>query len=212
MMIASDTQKITRMLDNSALIRDLLDFSDPDSFYFLQILKRRKDNPTMERDCITIGDYYIQSLDGFDRTIQNVRSICEKENARAYIRLNRRDSKKLAFQVLKRIADYISSGNYKAVKNAYASCSGEFSSDEDKKWIVDIDWKDWENRAEVDVILLPFLEELQEETGRESFAKAIPTRNGVHLITRPFNFSKFREKYPNVDVHKDNPTILFSPR
>jgi hypothetical protein len=211
MIIASGKKESTKMLDNSALIRDLLDFSDPDSFYFIQILKRRKDNPTLDRDCIQLGDYYIQSMESFDRTIPNVLSICEKENARAYIRLNRRDSKKLAFQVLKRVADYISSGNYKAVKSAYASCAGEFFSDDDKKWIVDVDWKDWSDRAEVDAKLLPLLEELQEETGREAFTKAIPTKNGVHIITRPFDVSEFREKYPNVDVHKDNPTILFSP-
>jgi hypothetical protein len=211
MIITSDVKRSTKMLDNSVLIRELLDFSNPDSFYFLQILKRRKDNPDLDRDCIVLGDYYIHSLENFDRLVKDLLPFCEKENARAYIRLNRRDTKKLAFQVLKRVADYISSGNYKAVKSAYASCAGEFFSDEDKKWIVDVDWKDWSDRAEVDVKLLPLLEELQEETGREAFTKAIPTKNGVHIITRPFDVSEFREKYPNVDVHKDNPTILFSP-
>jgi len=38
----------------------------------------------------------------------------------------------------------------------------------------------------------------------------VPTKSGVHIITRPFNLKKFKEKYPNVDVHKDNPTILYS--
>ena len=40
---------------------------------------------------------------------------------------------------------------------------------------------------------------------------SIPTKNGLHLICRPFNSAKFCHKYPEVDVHKDNPTILFVP-
>lgn len=39
----------------------------------------------------------------------------------------------------------------------------------------------------------------------------IQTKNGYHIITKPFNLKQFREKYPNVDVHKNNPTILYIP-
>lgn len=28
---------------------------------------------------------------------------------------------------------------------------------------------------------------------------------------KSFNLQKFKEKYPDVDVHKNNPTILFIP-
>lgn len=37
----------------------------------------------------------------------------------------------------------------------------------------------------------------------------IPTLNGVHLITKPFNLQKFKELYPLIDVHKNNPTLLY---
>ena len=30
----------------------------------------------------------------------------------------------------------------------------------------------------------------------------IPTKNGYHIITKPFNLKQFREKYPDIDVHK----------
>lgn len=39
----------------------------------------------------------------------------------------------------------------------------------------------------------------------------IPTMNGCHLITKPFNLQKFKEKFPEIDVHKNNPTILYIP-
>jgi hypothetical protein len=31
------------------------------------------------------------------------------------------------------------------------------------------------------------------------------------LITRPFDTQAFNTKYSDIDIHKDNPTILFMP-
>ena len=211
MIVLAPKQKKAKMIDNSLLVSEFLDFSEEGTFYFLQILKRRKDNPDLDKDCVHVADFYITSLKQFEKVSQLCKGICEKENARAYLRLNRRDNKKLAFQVLKRIADNIASGNFEAVKGAYAACTGEFCHDSTRKWIVDIDWKDWENRAEVGVLLVPFIEGLQEEAGNDPISKILPTRNGIHIITHPFNVEKFKEKYPFVEVHKDNPTILFCP-
>lgn len=39
----------------------------------------------------------------------------------------------------------------------------------------------------------------------------IPTVNGIHLITKPFNTQEFRTKFPDVDVHKNNGTLLYYP-
>jgi hypothetical protein len=38
---------------------------------------------------------------------------------------------------------------------------------------------------------------------------AIPTKSGYHLITTPFNLQQFKEKYPDIDVHKNNSTLLY---
>ena len=39
----------------------------------------------------------------------------------------------------------------------------------------------------------------------------IPTKNGFHVITSPFELNTFKEKYPSIEVHKDNPTIIYVP-
>ncbi len=49
--------------------------------------------------------------------------------------------------------------------------------------------------------------------GREIFS-FIPTPNGTHIISPPFDLSKFkdfvdRHKLPMPDIHKNNPTILY---
>jgi hypothetical protein len=198
-------------VNNFDQIRSMLEFPEKTSFYFLQVLKRRKDNPDLGKDMKHIADYYIYSLDQFDELKPRIIAQCDVENARAYFRINRRDAKKVAMQVLKRTVDYIMSEDYRAVKNAFASCAGEFHSDPDKKWIVDVDWKDIPEGLDHDEYLNTLMSKVQElvrETGRDDTLYTIPTKNGIHVICRPFNLAKFRENY-STDTHKDNPTILY---
>lgn len=199
------------MKNNFDLIRKIMDFDSSDTYYFLQILKRRKDNPDLGKDMKVIGDYFIYSMDQFNRMEGEIIQTCITHNARAYFRINKRSSKKTAMQMLKRVTEHIISENYKAIKNAFSSVSGEFHGDEDKKWIVDIDDVnvDTFNHSEDQIEIRELLVDLQTETGRVPMLNFIPTKSGVHIITRPFNLKKFKEKYPNVDVHKDNPTILY---
>jgi hypothetical protein len=49
------------MVNNFQKIREMLTFPSETNFYFLQILKRRKDNPDLGKDMIHIADYYIFS-------------------------------------------------------------------------------------------------------------------------------------------------------
>ena len=200
------------MINNFDTIRYLLDFTNLDTYYFIQILKRRKDNPDMENDMVVIDDIFIYNLPQFDKMKDNIIKTCDAHNARAYFRVNKRSLKKTAFQMLKRVTDLIISENYKAVKNAYSSVSGEFHGDDDKKWIVDIDYKDFEGTYALLNTIHTDIRMLQEETGREAMMGIIPTKNGYHLITRPFNLKAFMDRgYPKIDVHKDNPTILYCP-
>jgi len=203
------------MVNNFEIIRSLLEFSDSDTYYFIQILKRRKDNPNLAKDMIVIDDIFIYSLPHFDNIKDYIIQTCETNNARAYFRLNKRSAKKTAFQMLKRITDLIISEDYKAVRGAFSSVSGEFHGDADKKWIVDIDHKDFEERKAFLGVLHHRIKELQSETGREPLMEIIPTKNGYHLITRPFNIqmiSQFlKDNNAKIDIHKDNPTILYCP-
>jgi len=39
----------------------------------------------------------------------------------------------------------------------------------------------------------------------------VPTVSGVHLLVSAFNVKLFSERVPGVEVHRDNPTILYAP-
>lgn len=204
------------MVNNAEKIRELLSFTDKDDFYFLQILKRRKDNPLLEKDMVVIVNMYIDSLESFDKRLPHIIDLCEVENARAYFRVNKRNYTKLGPHMVKRVVDIVFSENCKALRSTFDSVAGEYHSDPDKKWIVDVDWVDTITPKNLkgkylyekvvhDVMALQF------ETKKEPLMIKLPTKNGEHLITRPFNLQKFKEKYPTIDVHRDNPTILYCP-
>lgn len=197
------------MTDNFDLIRSLLSFPSEDTFYFLQIIARRKDNPTMEKGEKLIRNYYIYSLEDFDKLKPHIIEHCEKNNARAYFRLNKRSAKLCAMQSLKRITDLIIQEQYRDVNDIYPSIAGEYHADEDKKWLIDID----EN---TDLMALKFKNwrfknnPKSDTEDKIDIVAEIPTVSGLHLIVRPFRLDAFMKDFGGKDmIHKDNPTILY---
>jgi hypothetical protein len=188
------------MVDNFDLINSLISFENENQFYFLQILKRRKDNPEMTKDVSVIDNFYIYNKEDLNKLKDRIITLCERNNARACIRLNVRDTEKIAMFTLKEVTDCIINKNFKNVKSAYTSCCGKYPSDINKKWIIDIDTKDSDFVEEV----INFLYSIDKMI---IYAK-IPTKNGFHIITSPFNPNLFKYK---IDIHKDNMTILYCP-
>lgn len=207
------------MVNNAIKIKMMLSFEDKDDFYFVQVLKRRKDNPDLSRDMVVISNYYIESLEHYDKIVPQIIKICDVENARAYFRLNKRNYKHLSYHMLKRVVEVISSGAYKSLKGSFDSVTGEYHNDKNKTWVVDVDYKDFDpnislttstNEGILDQ-LCPLLEKLQREAKRDPLLEILPTKNGLHIITRPFNLQEFRKSYPKMDIHKDNPCLLYCP-
>jgi hypothetical protein len=201
-------------IDNFSKIKDLLEFENPNSFYFIQILKRRKENPEMRTGVRVINNYYVYSLEDLDKLREKIVEDCQKHNARAYINLNRLDLQKVALHTLKQITDYILQKDYKSVKNAYATVCGNHHSQDDKRWVIDID----EDVLEHKDLIREVITELHTEIKGNNYKilAEIPTKSGVHLITNPFNLAKFRDDKrvrlilpAENTVHKNSPTLLY---
>lgn len=195
------------MINNFAQIRDLLHFENQYSFYFLEIIKRRKENPDMLNHAKLIRDYYIYSLEEFDKFEPNIKEHCDLHNARAYFRLNVRNAEKIAFQYNKRLAELLITRDFKNIPKAYAAVAGEFDDDKNKTWIVDLDGDETLKIGQV----MYFIDQLEPKTSGSKHVTTIGTKNGIHLITKPFRLDQFKAMFPTIDVHKDNPTILYQP-
>lgn len=191
-------------------IKDLLTFESEDDFYFLQILQRKKDgNPFMNKNSRIIKNYYIDNLQYLEDHYDEIRKLCCAFNARATIRLNKRSYKKVALKTLEKISTAIVNGNFKSIKNAYQSACGTEHSDPNKTWIVDIDDVSKDDIASFSEFI-KFIEECKPRD-KKKVITTLSTRSGVHIITKPFDLKAFKNHYPQIDVHKDNPINLYIP-
>lgn len=199
------------MIDNFDHIIRILETKTitEDNFFFLQLLKRKKENPEMTSNNVTVDVFYINNAEGLLKLKDRIVKRCVDENARAYINLNMRSKRKVALTTMKLIAECIANDNYN-VANIYTSAAGSSHNDPDRTWVVDIDMDETITEAYVYDLTMK-IAELIEETGKQPRIDRIRTKNGFHLITQPFNVMEFKKTYPLIDVHKNNPTILYIP-
>ena len=198
------------MIDNFDLIKDLLDFRSNDDFYFVQILKRKKDNGNEKvngrnNNSRIVKTYYIESKDHLEFVKPEIIELCKIFNARAGINLNRRSFEKLAYQQLKKTTDMIINREFHKIHRAYNTVCGQHSYESDKRWILDVDNKDEDMRE-----ITNFIADYCKPEGPK-FISMIPSMSGYHLIVKPFDPREFFHRYKDVEIHKNNPTNLYIP-
>ena len=194
------------MCNNLEIIISLLKFYSEDDFYFLQILRRKKEHPDLRSNSEVIKTYTITSKEHLIKKMPEIILLCDFYNARACINLNLRSFEKIAYQTLKKACDQVFNKDFKSLKNAFNSAAGTYSSDPNKKWILDIDLKDELGLQKINEIQSYF-----EEENINAIITVIKTKNGYHLITSPFRLDVFKQRFQDIDVHKDNPTVLYIP-
>ena len=196
------------MIDNLELIKLLLNFSEPGDFYMLYVFKRKKDQPEGERDnhqsVRTIKTYCVDSIEYLDKRYDEIKQLCEMFKARAYIHVQKQNHKDVSLNMLATLAERIRDGASNQ-KGLFDSVVGQIKTQE-KRWIVDIDVPDYHMVYE----LTRFIETLKPEGPK--IEAVIPTKNGYHLITGKFDVKTFKEKYPDIDIQKKNPTLLYLPK
>lgn len=203
------------VVDNWNLIREKLDFSDKDKFYFIELMQRKKDDSSFPANNRMVKYYFVYSLEYYDAIESEVKRLSDCTGARVYILLNRRSYKKCMLNMLADAAKMAIDDNYLHFPNLIPSVVGKYADESDKKWIVDIDYDDWDetkynaiNKGGIKFLEL-FIDSLEPHTVESKIKFRVPTLHGIHLITSPFNYQKFSQEYPNIDIHKDNPTLLY---
>jgi hypothetical protein len=210
------------MIDNIELVKPLLNFDKEGDFYMLYVFKRKKDQPEGERDnhqsVRTIKTYCINSISYLDMRYEEIKQLCEVFKARAYIHVVKQNHMDVSLNMISEIVTRIQSGQINQ-KNVFDSVVGQIKTQE-KRWIVDVDDKEVSPLmiAHIEYECTPITEikfdnagaPIGYETGPKIEA-IIPTKNGHHLITKRFNTQTFKEKYPEIDIQKKNPTLLYYP-
>ena len=199
------------VVDNFDLISSALEWNNKDEFYFLQIIQRKKDGNDTGRGnngARTIKTYYIFNQDDFSRRKNKIIELCEANNARAYIHLNRRNARDCCIVAAQEYLKLIKEDNcFQGIRIWDHACGIERDHNYLKLWLLDVDSKDPDYIWRV-------LKVLFECRGEPKVKLHVPTLHGYHLITTGFDCGQFQqllkiEKLNPVDIHKDNPTLLY---
>ena len=184
------------IVDNFKVFKKIINTFNEDEFYFVQILIRGKDGHTEpgvngSNKNRLIKFYTIKSAEHLEKVEDEIKSICNAVNGRAYIHPTKRSFNSVAKECLKVTTEMFLSENNMGLKRAYSTACGKSYISTDKKFVVDLDDENASQEKVNEVI------------------DYINTVHGVHLITTPFNTAKFCQQFPDIDVHKNNPTLLY---
>ena len=202
------------MINNIDLIKPLLNYEKPGEFYMLYVFKRKKDQPESERDnhqsVRTIKTYCIESIDHLDRRWDEIVQMCEMFKARAYIHIQKQNHFDVSLNMMVALAQRIQDGNHNQ-KGLFDSVVGQIKTVE-KRWIVDIDTQS----IHIKNMITNIIEGVKPTDNGSKIEAVIPTKNGIHLITKRFDVRDFGtqmkdrgEEVP--DIQKKNPTLLYYP-
>ena len=218
-----------KMIDNIELIKPLLNFEKPGDFYMLYVFKRKKDQPEGERDnhqsVRTIKTYCVDSIQYLNKRYDEIKMLCEMFKARTYIHVQKQNHYDVSLNMMVELAERIKNGVIKQ-QGLFDSVVGQIKTME-KRWIVDIDNKDETHLMEVmDYInnhCRPFITKSEIHTHKSDgtieithdyvpkVINVIPTKNGYHVISERFDVQVFAKKYPEIEIQKKNPTLLYYP-
>lgn len=201
-------------IDNFEKLNKILTFESDDDFYMLQVMKRRKENPDMDKNSIAIKTVYLHRNNQLMDLKDDLVDLAKKNNARVYLNPNRKSFKKCTLACLKEFADRISKEDYHKPYKVFDSVAGACGS-KNSVWIIDVDWDeidgiDINNEFERNLYvnkMCEFINTLQPKVENKVLL-INKTKNGVHILTTPFNLYDFMQKY-DIQVHKNNPTLVW---
>lgn len=195
------------MINNINKIKPLLNFDKEGDFYMLYVFKRKKDQPEGEKDnhqsVRTIKTYCIDSIEYLDKRYQEIVDLCEVFKARAYIHIQKQNHHDVALEMNRILAESLINKQYKQ-QHIFDSVVGQMKTYE-KRWIVDIDTHDLHFIGKVSNLI----NELRPEGNK--LEALLTTANGAHLITKRFDVLEFKKHFPDIDIQKKNPTLLYYP-
>ena len=200
------------IVDNFEVFKKIINPLNDDEFYFVQILIRGKDGHTEQgingnNKNRLIKFYTIKSADHLAQVEEEIKAICNAINGRAYIHPTKRSFNAVAKECLRITTEMFLSENTVGLKGAYSTACGKSYITADKKFVVDLDGENASQKKAAEIF--NYINEECEPLNKNKVCYHIYTAHGIHLITTPFNTEKFLQYFSDIDVHKNNPTLLY---
>ena len=184
-------------VNNFQYIEKFLQPTNENDFWFAQIIKRKKDNPDMNRSERIIKSYNIKDYKHLIHFKEEIQLLCNYHNARFYLNLNVRDLKLCHIRLIQALMNNIAQDTYSSIYSKVDSIFGSTTSPgRTKYWIADIN--------EDDIALVNDLKDaIDDDNGKKSLV--LKTLNGYHIICEPFN----REEIVFKEIKINSPTLIY---
>lgn len=182
--------------------------SDQGDFFFVQVMQRNKEKNNVSSSGYVIKDYHFFNKETFLSKKEEITTLCKAFNARAYFWINPRNCKEVQYEIIREALEAIELGTHKLFKCVSRALGRKRCNKYKSKWILDFDTKDWS-------LINKYLDLVRKcRPNVNKILYYVPTVNGIHVITLGFDLERFKQelaiaKLDNIDIHKDNPTILY---
>lgn len=186
------------MVDNFEKIYGFLNFDSivDDEYYAVYVVIRGKDQEPPSTIFDIVKTYCITSKEQLKDKEEEIKKLCEFFNARAYLDATKRKRRNFLLKAIECIAESIARNTNESFErifeNACKHCHIPFG---ETRWIVDIDTKDENEITKIKECL-----QKCKFDDSELITLEIPTKNGFHLVTKPFHKRNFIEMYGTKNV------------
>lgn len=200
------------MTNNFEILRQFIanrcnDFdNDEDKYYVIELIKRNKDHVSMRGNNTHFKNYYINKLSDIDKYKEEIITLCDTLGMRAYMSINYKSYERVMCNTMAEYARRVASHEFAKPYTIYKSCSRKYFNTHDKLWFIDVDEEDADEKN-----MSVFQLATQYKRIISDFCKPyntqfdlIPTRTGLHLITKPFDVSAFNVALKSIGMPEHN--------
>lgn len=207
------------MTDNFNRFREFMQLPEQeggDAYYVIELVRRGKDCPDLPAANYHFKNYYIDTLAKYDKVQDEIRLLCRTLRLRAYASVCRKSFRRVTMNTLTEMARRAALDDFKRPDRIFSSCCGEYVDKDDRHWVVDVDDFVGYNTQEYCETIRNFINDCQPFEDRNKIELILPTKNGMHLITRPFDVKTFNicmgvftDMIPRPEIKKNHLTLLF---
>lgn len=196
-------------IDNFNIVTSWFDnLSDQGDFFFVQVMQRNKERNNVGSGGYVIKDYHFFDKETFLAKKEEITTLCKAFDARAYFWVNPRNCKEVQYEIIREALEAIELGTHKLFKCVSRALGRKRCNKYKSKWILDFDTKDWN-------LINKYLDLVRKcRPNVNKILYYVPTVNGIHVIILGFDLGQFKQelaiaKLDNIDIHRDNPTVLY---
>ena len=183
-----------------------------DKYYVIELVRRGKDCPDLPAANYHFKNYYIDTLDKYDKVQDEIKLLCKTLRLRAYVSVNRKSYSRVAMSTVAEMARRASLNDFRKPYAIFESCSGKFVDKDDKHWVIDIDGVPPQIHDFVVDAYKTVITKCRPEGVKVELV--LPTKHGIHLITKPFDREEFFRTlsdyhYSTPDIKENHLTLLY---